>query len=94
MRVAAARPRTAAAPAVTWRQALLYHAGLAAFLVIAVAAGLPLLIVAAFAPILARAFYYIVRPTRELNLKQVGWTEVVYSLWFLLCASVALRTLR
>jgi hypothetical protein len=90
MRVAAARPRTPEAPARTRRQCLLYHLGVAVFLAISAVPGLPLLTVVAFAPILARALYYIVRPTKELSLKQVGWTEVVYSLWFVVCASAAI----
>jgi hypothetical protein len=44
-----------------------------------------------FAPVLGRAFWYAFRPATVLNLKQVGWTEVAYSIWFLAVVSMALR---
>jgi hypothetical protein len=45
----------------------------------------------AFAAVLARAFYFLLRPTPVLNLKQIGWTEVAYSLIFTFVASYAVR---
>jgi YwiC-like protein len=38
----------------------------------------------AFLPVIARALWYAIRPSSKINLKQIGWTEVVYSIWFLL----------
>ena len=90
MRVAAARARTPEAQAGSRRQCLLYHVALTALLALSVWQGLPVVALAAFLPILARAFYYVARPTAKLSLKQVGWTEVVYSLWFVACLSGAL----
>jgi hypothetical protein len=45
----------------------------------------------AYAAVLARSFYFLARPTPELNLKQIGWTEVVYSLIFTFVAAGAVR---
>jgi hypothetical protein len=45
---------------------------------------------AAFAAVIARAFYFLLRPTTELNLKRIGWTEVVYSLIFTFVAPIAI----
>jgi hypothetical protein len=91
MRVAAARPRTPDAPSRTRRQCLLYHVGLTALLLALAAFGMPWLVVTGFVPILARGFYYALRPVQTLNLKQIGWTEVMWSLWFLAVLTPALR---
>ena len=85
MRLTWARARVTAAAA--RRHCLIYHVILTAVL-----AGLTLhlspVVLAGFVPILARAFYYVARPSANLNLKQIGWTEVVYSLVFLACAAM------
>ena len=44
----------------------------------------------AFAAVLARAFYFLAKPSAVLNLKQIGWTEVVYSLIFTFVVGFAL----
>jgi hypothetical protein len=91
MRVAAVRPRTPeAAPRTRW-QCLLYHLGLAGVLVGLAIAAIPWIAVAGFVPILARAFWFVFRPSATLNLKQIGWTEVAWSVWFLAVVSAALR---
>lgn len=53
---------------------------------------LPPLAALGYLPAIARAFWYALRPTEQVNLKQVGWTEVVYSLVFLVAAAIGLRT--
>jgi hypothetical protein len=68
------------------RNSALYHT----LLLIAVAIAGPLYALA-YAAVLARAFYFLIRPTPELNLKQIGWTEVVYSLIFTFVAAAAVR---
>ena len=40
--------------------------------------------VIAFLPVIVRALWYAIRPSPKINLKQIGWTEVVYSIWFLI----------
>lgn len=64
--------------------------GLHAVLLIAVVAS-GWMYALAFAAVLARAFHYVARPTRELNLPQIGWTEVAYSVVFASIVPVALR---
>ncbi len=39
--------------------------------------------VIAFLPVIVRALWYAIKPSKKLNLKQIGWTEVLYSIWFL-----------
>ena len=87
MRLTYARSRKAAHPARTRRQCLIYHVALMACLA-ALTPYLALVVLAGFFPILARAFYYILKPTNEAHLKQIGWTEVVWSLIFLGCAAI------
>ena len=36
-----------------------------------------------FLPIIVRGLWYAILPSKKINLKQIGWTEVVYSIWFL-----------
>jgi len=36
-----------------------------------------------FLPIIVRGLWYSIRPSKKINLKQIGWTEVLYSVWFL-----------
>jgi hypothetical protein len=65
-------------------QCTAYHMGLAA--------ALPFIPVPlGYAPVILRALHRVLRPTSELNLKKIGWTEVGYSLWFVMvvCARYA-----
>ena len=87
MRLTCARARKLTYPAQSRRQCLIYHVGLLVFLA-ALAPYVALIVLAGFVPILVRAFFYIVKPTTEANLKQIGWTEVVWSLIFLGCAAI------
>lgn len=41
----------------------------------------------AFVPVILRAMHRVFRPTSHLSLKQVGWTEVAYSLFFVVVVS-------
>lgn len=91
MRVTAAHAaRANVASSARW-QCGMYHALLP--LVIGAAAmhcNRPLYLMLAFVPVLLRAMIRIARPTRELNLEQIGWSEVVYSLAFLALAAYAI----
>jgi hypothetical protein len=69
------------------RNCAVYHAILLAALAIAGS-----WYVLAFAAVLARAFYFLARPTPTLNLKQIGWTEVLYSLIFTVVGAFAVRS--
>jgi hypothetical protein len=87
MRLTFARPRKPTYPARTRRQCLIYHVALTASLA-ALIPYVSTVVLAGFLPVLIRAFYYVARPTNQANLKQIGWSEVVYSLIFLACAAV------
>lgn len=86
MRVRAAHAKLAAqAEGPRW-QCLAYHGLLALMLVAAAGSGvISALAAVGYAPAIGRAFWYGFRPTRELNLKQIGWTEVLNSLVWLAC---------
>ncbi|HET8550390.1 MAG TPA: YwiC-like family protein [Bryobacteraceae bacterium] len=66
------------------RRCAAYHAVLlAALAALVVTRSVPLFALIAFIPILVRAFAEVFSPSRELNLKRVGWLEVTWSLVFL-----------
>jgi hypothetical protein len=91
MRLTAAHARDTGTPARTRMQCAVYHAGLAlALLVLATSGTIPVIAALAFAPVCTRAFAGILQPSRELNLKRVGWAEVAYSLVFLGLVAAAL----
>lgn len=72
-----------------------YHAALALAVGLAVASGVaPVPVLAAYAPIVARAFWHLWRPARRLVLKRVGVLEIVYSVLFLIFAALAFRPQR
>lgn len=69
-----------------------YYAVLAALLVVAVAIGRANgLLLAAFAPAIARAFWHVVKPPKRAILQRIGVLEIVYSAWFLIFAVLAFR---
>jgi hypothetical protein len=90
MRVTAAHARKGQDPSRARFQCGLYHVLLAAAIVALAGSGtMPWIAALAFAPICVRAFLHFAYPTRELNLKQVGWTEMVYSLAFMALLAAA-----
>jgi len=84
MRVKAAHAKVPAMAESARRACAGYH-GLMAILVGGSAIGglIPWLTAAVYLPAILRAFWYVTKPTKELNLKQIGWTEVVFSLLWL-----------
>jgi len=69
-----------------------YHALLFVGLIALAALGnFNLLILMAFAPALARALFYFVRPMGPLSLKRIGVQEIVYSAIFLILVALTLR---
>jgi YwiC-like protein len=75
------------------RQCIGYHSILvASLLVLAVARSLPPLALIAFAPVLARALWGLLKPARRLNLKRIGIAEVVYALFFLFVITLTFRS--
>lgn len=76
----------------SWRRCAVYHTCLLAALVVTAATGsLSLLMLVAFAPVLGRSFWHLVKPTERINLKRIGVTEIVYSLVFLVFVTLSLR---
>jgi len=40
---------------------------------------------------LIRSFWYLARPVRQINLRMVGWLEVIYSIVFLVFITLTFR---
>jgi YwiC-like protein len=92
LRVNTINPRIGEIRRRSWRRCALYHAALlAALLGLALTQSLSLFAFAAFAPVLARSFWFLVRPVRQINLRRVGWIEVAYSLVFLIFTTLTFR---
>ena len=74
------------------RQCAMYH-GLLALVVVVLAAGTPLgpPLVLAYLAVLLRAAWYLLRPSRVLSLKRIGYLEVAYSAIFLTFLVLAMR---
>jgi len=92
MRVLSSNRRRVEAYRCARRNCASYHAFL--FLGLIALAGLGnlnLLILMAFAPALARALFYFVRPMGPLSLKRIGVQEIVYSAIFLILVALTLR---
>jgi hypothetical protein len=65
---------------------------LASLLLLAATGSLPLFVLIAFAPVLARTCWSLWKPARSLNLKRIGITEIIYSLIFLLFIALTFRS--
>jgi hypothetical protein len=69
-----------------------YHSFLlASLLALAITHSLPLFALIAFAPVLARTFWSLLKPADSLNLKRIGITEIIYSLIFLIFTTLTFR---
>lgn len=92
LRVSTISPRMDEARRQSWKRCAFYHAFLlASLLVLALTGSLNLFAIAAFAPVLTRSFWYLARPVRRINLRRVGWLEMVYSLVFLIFTTLNFR---
>lgn len=75
-----------------WRKCAGYHAFLfVALAALALGGSLSLFALAAFGPVLIRSSWYLVRPVRQINLRSVGWLEIVYSVVFLVFITLTFR---
>jgi len=73
-------------------QCVVYHSFLlVSLLALAVTRSLPLFLLIAFAPVLARTAWSLLKPSNQLNLKQIGIAEIIYSLIFLIFTAMTLR---
>lgn len=74
------------------RQCLGYHSFLLiSLLIMALTRSLSLFVLIAFTPVLVRAFWSLVKPARQLNLKRIGIAEIIYSLIFLVFATLTFK---
>ena len=86
------RVKATAAPTVTSRVCVCYHGGLALLLAGLCLLGLiPALALVAFLPVIARGLWGIPTGQPKLNLPRIGWTEVIYSLFFAVATILAMR---
>lgn len=75
------------------RQCVIYHAFLLLFLMTLLYSGvIPLLVVVAFFPIFMRTIYGGLTPEARLSLRKIGFTEVAYTIIFLLIVSLGFHT--
>jgi hypothetical protein len=76
----------------TWRRCAIYHVSLLSLLVAGTLFDhLSMFALVAFAPVLTRSFWQLAKPATQINLKRVGWTEMVYSLVFLVFITLTFR---
>lgn len=68
-----------------WRRCALYHSILlGSLLLLTITDSLSLSALAAFSPVLLRSFWHLAKPVRQVNLRRVGWLEIIYSVVFLI----------
>jgi hypothetical protein len=86
------RHKAIAETTVTTRACVFYHVGLVLLLVsLVVLNRIPALAMIAFAPVIARGFFGIPRLQPKLSFTRIGWTEVIYSLFFAVATILAMR---
>lgn len=74
-------------------QCIGYHSFLLiSLLALAITRSLPLFLLIAFAPVLGRTFWSLLKPANSLNLKRIGITEIIYSLIFLIFTVLTFRS--
>jgi len=92
LRVGTAHPGKKTDLSALRRRCALYHGALLVALGVLTGAGhLSWLAGLAFAAVLARAAWFLVRPVRSLDLRRLGYLEVAYSLAFLVLTVLAFR---
>jgi len=92
LRVLALSPRKEQARQRAWWHCACYHAFLLVSLfALAVTGNIHLFALIAFAPVLARALWSLMRPAGQSNLRRVGVLEICYSLVFLVFMTLTFR---
>lgn len=92
LRVNTLNPRKEQARRQWWRRCAVYHVSLLAFLMaMGLGGSVSLLVVVAFLPALARSFWHLTRPVSRINLRLVGWLEIIYSVVFLVFMTLTFR---
>jgi hypothetical protein len=76
----------------SWRRCALYHLFLiAALVLLAVTGNTNFFVLVAFAPVLTRTLWQLVRPAGQTSLKRIGVLEIVYSVFFLVLVTIGFR---
>jgi hypothetical protein len=92
LRVNLINPRREAERKIAWRRCASYHAFLLLLLLLLTASDrLSLFALAAFAPAVTRAFWSLIKPIGQLNLKRLGMLEIIYSVVFLIFITLTFR---
>ena len=92
LRVYRLNPRKQAEQRQAWRSCAFFHSFLIVALPALIFAGsLGLFAFIAFAPALARTFLGMFKPKSKVNLMRAGILEIVYSVVFLICATLGFR---
>jgi len=92
LRVSTINPRLNEAGRQPWRRCAFFHAFLlTSLLILSLTGRINLFALAAFSPVLARSFWHLARPVRRINLRRVGWLEIVYSVVFLIFTALTFR---
>jgi hypothetical protein len=92
LRVSAINPRPSEARRQSWRRCAFFHAFLlTSLLILSMTGSMNLFALAAFSPVLVRSFWHLARPVRRINLRSVGWIEIVYSVVFLIFTALTFR---
>jgi YwiC-like protein len=86
------RSKATGVPTVTARVCFFYHCGLVMLLVsLFLLNQISALAMVAFAPVIARGLWGIPTDQPKLNFARIGWTEVIYSLFFAIATILAMR---
>ena len=92
-RVSAANTRRARESRRSWSYCAAYHVALPViFVALTLLTDRHMLAVLGFAPVIARAFWSLLRPAPRLNLKRIGVLEIVYSVVFLVFMTLTFKS--
>jgi hypothetical protein len=92
LRVCAINQRKEDAHQRSVQHCVFYHVFLlAGLLILALTGDLNLFAVAAFLPVLLRSFRQAASPVRQVNLRRVGWLELIYSIVFMTFTTLTFR---
>jgi hypothetical protein len=93
LRIYSLNPRKQAEQRRARQSCAYYHSFLLLALVALLVSGnLPLFVLVAFAPVLARTFWRLFKPVRQVNLTRAGLIEIVFSVVFLFCTALSFRS--
>jgi len=84
--------REAARKQASWRCVAYHTFLLAALLALMLSGSLNLFALAAFSPVILRSFWQLASPVQQVNLRRLGWLEVIYSIVFLILTAQTFRT--